>query len=158
MTSAKTPTLHLPLIQASWVLLGHLPVLLAWLLVAAPLEGVPLFACASAQTVATIVAGFCFTMMGFIVASLSILTLFAESEAVKQYRHSKYVCTLVVHVGITLFELGAVFLWALASVVRSPSSREIAWMVLAAAGCLGMTLFCCLPLLLLQLRAARAAR
>ncbi len=100
---------------------------------------------------------FCFTMMGFIVASLSILTLFADSGAVKQYRQSKYALTLVVHVGLTLIELAAVFLWALLSVLTAPSGTQLTWMILATAGCLGMTLFCCLPMLVLQFRAARAA-
>src|SRR5690606_28720798 len=102
---------------------------------------------------ATIVSAFCFTMMGFIVASLSILSLFSEARVVKRYREGPYVKVLVVHIGLTLVELGVVFIWALSLAFSQPDSVQIKWVVLGAAGCLGMTLMSCLPLLVLQYRA-----
>jgi hypothetical protein len=106
------------------------------------------------EKVGNIITGFAFTMMGFLVASLMVLSLFSESRAMRQYRSSPYIKTLIVHVGLTLIELALIFVWGLSLEFTPPSAWQVKFLALASIGGLGMTLLCCFPILIVQYRAA----
>jgi hypothetical protein len=142
------------MIQAIWVLLGHLPALLLWALTRCIPNSWERFAQDTPGQVAGIVTGFAFTMMGFLVAALMVLSLFSESRAVRRYRSGPYAKVLIVHVGLTLLELAIVFGLAFSLVLTPASAVQVKWVAIMAIGCLGMTLLCCLPILKVQYTAA----
>lgn len=154
MKSGKIPTLQLLLTQLFWVVLGHLPPLFIWGLTKTFDKGWAVFEKGTPEKVASIVTGFTFTMMGFLVAALMVLSLFSDSRTVRRYRNGPYVKMLIIHIGLTLAELAVVFAWAMSLILTPPSVAQVKWVTLAGMGCLGMTLLCCFPILVVQYKAA----
>jgi hypothetical protein len=104
--------------------------------------------------VGEIVAGFAFTMMGFLVTALTLLTLFGDSRAIRSYRARGNLTTLISQLGITMLELAATFSLALLSIARPPSAAVTEALIHLCVACLGMTLLCVAPVLVLQVRAS----
>lgn len=140
----------------SLVLVGHVPTLIAWLVLRLGYFSSYLAAVvAKSDGFAQVAAGFAFSMLGFMAAVMALFSILGQSRAFRLYRQNGLLKLLMIGIAITLAELAATFVASLRLFMVSPlQAEDVQCVLLALLASLGMVLVTATPIVGLQIRAA----
>ena len=104
---------------------------------------------------ATTAASFAFSMLGFMAAVMALFSVLGQSRAFKEYRRSGYLRVLLIAMAVAMLELSIAFATSLTLFFGAPSPGElgIAFVAMVAGG--GMVLLTVVPMIGLQIQAAK---
>ncbi len=110
------------------------------------------------EAFATTAASFSFSMLGFLVAAMALISVLSQTRAFRTYRQRGYLTVFLWGSAIAMLELTLAFLASLRLFFAPVTESKLACAVVALAAAIGMVVMVLMPVIGMQVRAAKEGR